>query len=117
MACAEPARRQAPYGDDCAEPLPAAPSNCPAVASLRGTATMPPRSREVWQSGADEGRFYHGVVTGCSAALPAGGGDEEGDGWGGLDLWECVSVKWEDDPVETQVSATTVAVSATTKAM
>ena len=63
MACAEPARRQAPYGDDCAEPLPAAPSNCPAVASLRGTATMPPRSREVWQSGADVGRVWWVQVT------------------------------------------------------
>ena len=63
MACAEPARRQAPYGDDGAEPLPAAPSNCPAVASLRGTATMPPRSREVWQSGADVGRVWWVQVT------------------------------------------------------
>ena len=40
---------------------------------------------QMWFAGgdgdSDEGRFYHGVVTGCSAALPAGGGDEEGDVW------------------------------------
>ena len=66
---------------------------------------------QMWFAGgdgdSDEGRFYRGVVTACTAGGGGGGGGGEngsnGWDWRSADLWECVTVKWEDDPEETQV--------------
>jgi hypothetical protein len=71
---------------------------------------VPPLLRQVrmWFAGgdggdADDGRFYPGVVTACTARWPEAGDQAGDEGWGGVDVWECVTVKWDDDPVETQV--------------